>query len=233
MLFISPPFGNYISLPHTKRIKGSYTLHPREGLLLQILKTLRFSFKYNGWINKIGLRNKGLQYGIDNYCHKTDILSIAIMRESEIKPILKILPESTNIELNISCPNINKKLDDKSIEKFLNPKREWCIVKLSPLTKNETIHKYYNIGFRQFHCCNTLPVLKGGLSGPSLIPYVSKMILEIKQYPQTLVIAGGGIQNIETLNFYKGMGANHYSISSLLFNPIKFSIFYNKYIKSP
>ena len=95
MLFISPPFGNYISLPHTKRIKGSYTLHPREGLLLQILKTLRFSFKYNGWINKIGLRNKGLQYGIDNYCHKTDILSIAIMEESEIKPILKILPETT------------------------------------------------------------------------------------------------------------------------------------------
>ena len=232
MLFISPPFGNYISLPHTKRIKGSFTLHPRDGLFIQILKTLRFSFDKNGWINKIGLRNKGLQYGIDNYNHKTDILSIAIMKESEIEPILSMLPHWTNIELNISCPNINKKLNDNGIEKFINPTREWCIVKLSPLTKNETIHRYYNIGFRQFHCCNTLPVKNGGLSGPSLIPYISKMILEIKMYPQTLVIAGGGIQNIETLNFYKGLGANHYSISSLLFNPIKFFIFYNKYTKS-
>ena len=107
MLFISPPFGNYITLPNTKRIKGSYTLYPREGLLLQILRTLRFSFKDNGWINRIGLRNKGLQYGIDNYCHETDILSIALLNENEIKPILKILPENINIELNVSCPNIN------------------------------------------------------------------------------------------------------------------------------
>ncbi len=227
MLFISPPFGNYVSLHNTKRIKGSYTLYPREGLLLQILKTLRFSFKHGGWINKIGLRNKGLQYGLDNYCHETDILSISIIEESEINPVLKMLPENVNIELNISCPN--KKVNDKSMEKFLNPKREWCILKLSPLTKNETIRTYYNNGFRQFHCCNTLPIQNGGLSGPSLIPYISKMILEIKKYPQTIVIAGGGIQNMETLNFYKGMGANHYSISTLLFNPIKFSMFYNKY----
>ena len=47
---------------------------------------------------------------------------------------------------------------------------------------------------------------EGCLCTPSLIPYISKMILEIKMYPQTQVIAGGGIQNMETLNFYKGMG---------------------------
>ena len=53
MLFISPPFGNYIHLPQTRSIKGSYTLEPRDGLILQILKTLRFSFDKNVWINKI------------------------------------------------------------------------------------------------------------------------------------------------------------------------------------
>ena len=61
MLFISPPFGNYIQLPNTMSIKGSYTLEPRPGLILQILKTLRL-VKYNdtySWINKIGLRNPG------------------------------------------------------------------------------------------------------------------------------------------------------------------------------
>ena len=47
MLFISPPFGNYIHLPNTMSIKGSYTLEPRSGLILQIMKTLRF-INYNG-----------------------------------------------------------------------------------------------------------------------------------------------------------------------------------------
>ena len=232
MLFISPPFGNYIHLPQIKSIKGSYTLEPRDGLILQILKTLRFSFDKNGWINKIGLRNKGLQYGIDNYDHETDILSIAIMNESEIKPILKMLPENTNIELNVSCPNINKQLNDKGIGQFLNPQREWCIVKLSPLTNNYTIEKYYSIGFRQFHCCNTLPIANGGLSGPTLIPYVSEMIKNIKKYQNTVVIAGGGIQNIQTLNSYKNLGASNFSVSSLFFHPIKSAIFFNDYYKN-
>ena len=66
MFFISPPFGNYINLPHTTSIKGSYALEPRSGLLPQILKTLRYSFQHNGWINKIGLRNPGIDYAIKN-----------------------------------------------------------------------------------------------------------------------------------------------------------------------
>ena len=36
MLFISPPFGNYIFLPYTKSIKGSYTLEPRTGLFSEL-----------------------------------------------------------------------------------------------------------------------------------------------------------------------------------------------------
>ena len=55
-LFISLPFGNYIDLPYTIPIRGSYTIEPRKGLLLQVLKTLRYSYENNGWINKIGLR---------------------------------------------------------------------------------------------------------------------------------------------------------------------------------
>ena len=231
MLFISPPFGNYLNFENTKSIKGSYTLHPRDGLISQILKTLRFSYDKNGWINKIGLRNPGLKYGIEHYNHKTDILSIAIMDESEIKPILEMLPETTNIELNVSCPNINKKLNDKGIGKFLNPHREWCIVKLSPVTKETTIEKYYSIGFRQFHCCNTLPVKNGGLSGPTLIPYVSNMIKIIQKFPNTIVIAGGGIQNMKTLHTYKHLGADHFSISSLLFNPFKSALFFKNYMR--
>ena len=38
-LFISPPFGNYLNLPNTTPIRGSFTLYPRNGLFMQILKT--------------------------------------------------------------------------------------------------------------------------------------------------------------------------------------------------
>ena len=70
MLFISPPFGNYINLPFTTSIHGSFTNEPRDGLLKQILKTLRYSFENKGWINKIGLRNKGIDWALKNVPQK-------------------------------------------------------------------------------------------------------------------------------------------------------------------
>ncbi len=232
MLFISPPFGNYLNfLPNTISIKGSFTYEPRNGLFLQILKTFRYSFKHNGWINKIGLRNKGIDYAIENYNKNRDIISIAILKEDEINKFLKKIPEDMNLELNISCPNINKKLICNNLQDFLNEKRKWCIIKLSPLTEMELIDKYYESGFRQFHCSNTLPVKNGGLSGESLIPYTSELIKQIKEkYPDTELIAGGGIRSIDTLLYYKECGANHFSISTVILNPILFSILYSDYI---
>ena len=93
MLFISPPFGNYFDFKHTTSIRGSFTLEPRTGLIGQIIKTLRYSYKHGGWVNKIGLRNKGLMWALEKYKNSDDIISIAILNENEIKPILKILPE--------------------------------------------------------------------------------------------------------------------------------------------
>ena len=89
------------------------------------------------------------------------------------------------------------------------------------------------MGFRQFHCCNTFPIILGGLSGPVLIPFVEEKIKYIKnKYKDCEVIAGGGIQSIDTLNYYKKIGADHFSISSLCFNPIRFGWFYYNYLMS-
>ena len=228
MLFISPPFGNYLNLPDTISIRGSYTLNPRPGLILQILKTLRYSTEYNGWINKIGLRNKGIDYAIENY-KKPDIVSIAILEEHEIDIIESKIPKDMNLELNVSCPNVEKNLINQNLKKFISPDRDWCIVKLSPDTKIETIDKYYKDGFRQFHCCNTykLETGQGGLSGPHLIPYVSNLITTIKtKYPDTTVIGGGGVRNIKVATNYLERGADHISVSTLCFNPLLFGMFY-------
>lgn len=231
MLFISPPFGNYINLPNTTQIKGSYTLEPRHGLLGQILKTLRYSYEYNGWINKIGLRNKGIDYAIKNYNTK-DVYSIAILNPSDIKTIQNKIPDDMNIEINVSCPNAEKKMIHDGLKEFLNNQRKWCIIKLSPVTNITLIDQYYKEGFRQFHCSNTLPVKEGGLSGKTLIPYNKKLIETItNKYDDVEIIGGGGITGIQDIINYKKIGASHYSISTLCFNPIKLGILYYKYLQ--
>ena len=82
-MFISPPFGTYIDLPKSISIKGSFTLNERKGKWSQILKTLRY-IPGLGWVNKIGLRNPGIDYAVKNY-KKGTIVSIAIMNKCEIK----------------------------------------------------------------------------------------------------------------------------------------------------
>ena len=68
------------------------------------------------------------------------------------------------------------------------------------------------------------------LSGPYLIPYVKEKITYIKKkYPDTEVIAGGGVRSIETANMYRSLGADHISVSTLCFNPIMFGYFYAMY----
>ena len=232
MFFISPPFGNYINLPNTTQIKGSYTLEHRDGLISQIFKTLRYSYTYNGWVNKIGLRNKGLDYAIENY-NKQNVYSIAILNEEEIPKILDKIPEDMNIELNISCPNAEKKMINNGLYDFLNNKRKWCIIKLSPKTEIDLVDNYYKQGFRQFHCSNTIPIKEGGLSGQSLIPYNNKLITSIKsKYDDVEIISGGGIRQWNDVINYKSLGASHFSVSTLCFNPVRLSILYYDYLKN-
>ena len=154
-----------------------------------------------------------------------------VLNEKEIPILINKIPNEMNIELNVSCPNLDKKMINNGLSLFLNEKRRWCIIKLSPKTDNNLIDSYYKQGFRQFHCSNTLPIKEGGLSGKSLIPYTNNLILYIKnKYPDTELIAGGGIQNIDAFNYYKKLGADHFSISSICFNPFRLSWFYFNYL---
>ena len=230
MLFINPPFGNYLNIENTIPIRGSFTLYERKGLIYNIFKSLRYSFACGGWVNKIGLRNKGIDYAISTY-KKGEIISIAIINKHDVNILLKKIPNDMDIELNVSCPNTEKSLVNNGLSKFINNEREWCIIKLSPICDDKLIDKYYKEGFRQFHCSNTLPVRYGGLSGPSLIPYTTRIVKYIKKhYPDTIVIAGGGVRNIDQAKNYENIGADHISVSTLFFNPILSWIFLKKYL---
>ena len=228
MLFISPPFGNYIHFHKNTPIRGSFTLKERPGKWGQILKTLRY-IPGMGWVNRIGLRNPGIDYAIKTY-KKGEIISIAIMDQKEIKPIVDKIPDNMDIELNVSCPNTDKHMINTGLKVFLNKNRNWCIIKLPPIDFNDDFDRYYKEGFRQFHLSNTLPTKYGGLSGPMLKPYTTKNIQYIrKYYPGCIIIAGGGIRSMKDVEEYREVGADHFSVSSLCFNPIAFLKFYNEF----
>lgn len=231
-VFVAPPFGNYINLPNILSVRGSFTVEPRSGLFQQICKTLRFSSQHNGWINKIGLRNKGIDYGIEKYGKSStgngNVISIAILQKTDISEFLSKIPTNTNLEINVSCPNAEKSMIDEDIDKFLHSERKWCIIKVSPLISHNKLDSYYEKGFRQFHMSNTYPTDAGGLSGPYLIPHNKKNIEYMRnKYPDATIIGGGGVQTPEHIELYKSFGANHISVSSLCFNPIKFLRFYS------
>lgn len=97
-------------------------------LISQIIKTLNYDFNNKGWVNKIGLRNKGIDWAIKKYkFDKESIISIDIM---DYKKILK----NMDLELNIICPNVKNNLIHDDLYKLLNKEREWCSIKLSPVT---------------------------------------------------------------------------------------------------
>jgi dihydroorotate dehydrogenase len=244
-LYISPPFGNYMFLlPRFNKVRcvyGSYTLYPRPGLFGQILKTLRYSTEHNGYRNKIGLRNKGIEWMINKLEHsifsriyKNDVVSIAIKELDEVDKFLEKIPDDTNLEINVSCPNTEKDMEKRSIEKFLNPKRKFCSVKCSPLTTFEEVDYLYKIGFRTFHFSNTYPTKLGGISGITLIPFTSKLVKYTKdKYRENAhIIAGGGVRNTDTSALYESLGADSISISTLCFNPFLLINFYIKTILS-
>ena len=135
------------------------------------------------------------------------------MEKEQIEKFNEIIPKDTNLEINVSCPNTNKHMINDGIHIFLNPKRKWCIIKLSPIADQKLIDSYYKQGFRQFLCSYTLPTPTGGASGPILIKYTSDLIYYINKN-------------------YKKMGASYFSVSTLFFSPIKtIDFFYNYYKK--
>ena len=102
------------------------------------------------------------------------------------------------------------------------------------------VDHYYDIGFRQFHCSNTFPIhetsgngeraYRGGLSGPFLIPYTEALIEYLRNKDDVEIIAGGGVRSVEDAEWYKKMGADHISASSLFFNPFAAGLFWWRYI---
>ena len=220
--FISAPFGNYIKLPDTISVTGSWTYKRRAGLFPQIVKTLRYT--KDGWINKIGLRNAGVVTGLKKTLD-SEVLSLAAIEKNDWIGLFSIVSSTTNVEINISCPNLDKDIGAVSLNGFgLWPQsnREWCICKIPPTASNDLIDKIVDTGYTQIHASNTLYSLHGGQSGKVLTPYTNRIIQYIKhKHPHVTVIAGGGVMSRKDADDYFDRGADYVSLGSVCFTPWK------------
>ena len=219
--FISAPFGNYIKPKGTIPVTGTFTLNPQGNRFWAVLKTLRYNTAHNGWTNRLGLPNPGIREGLKK---SSTVISIAEMNKGDFQRLNVLIPENQSIELNLSCPNLEKKLTWESAKCFDSEKREWCIAKLSPLTTPEELKFVVEfLGFTQLHFSNTLPTIYGGLSGPVLRRYTMELIdLARSEYGNSVeIIAGGGVSDFGSVMDYLSNGADHISLGSVCFHPFK------------
>ena len=216
--YIAAPFGNYLHKPDMYSVMGTYTLQPRPGLLKQILKTLRYSFHYKGWVNKLGLRNPGIHDAINKYYQNPSrrIISLYGFNKGEWETLAKYT-RGMKQELNLSCPNVENKFHNTGCPVELFPD---AILKMSPLTTEEEIVMYMERGVRRWHFSNTLPVSQGGLSGKTLMQYNRKLIkFTLSEDKRAKVIGGGGVTSMSDVRFYKDLVCIGVSLGSVCFLP--------------
>lgn len=182
---------------------------------MQTVKTFR-KIK-GGWVNKIGLRNKGI-YNVD--FNRNDWFSIAgINNDWDI--FAEYIPAWVKLELNLSCPNVNSYvITDKQLARFAT-KYSNIIIKYPPTIVPSIVFDHYNIGVRRVHIANTLPTERGGISGKPLKPYNLAAVKAIAKIglPELRIVGGGGVYTVQDAVDYINAGATSISLSTGLFNP--------------
>lgn len=239
-VIVSAPFGNYPNL--LRRLTGAdftptmgtFTANPRGmwdkpygSRLLRILLTLRYSPTFKSWKNKIGLKNPGVRWlqervhskklAVDDKIvsifgwdmHEWEILARAM---NDIRPMY--------VEVNASCPNVDKPPFTVELFQMLDSFGLRTIVKLPPVGYRNLAEMAWTSGVRAFHATNTLPTPKGGLSGKALKPVALEVVRDLRmRFPLATIIGGGGISTPDDAMEFQERGANHVAVGSMLFNP--------------
>lgn len=235
-LIISAPFGNYVQPGDCTPTLGTFTNERRPGRLMQIIRTVRYSPSLGAWVNKIGLRNPGIDW------------LTARVREAKVSVADKLVSvhgfdaqqwdrllgvaaglAPLGIELNMSCPNIGhvnwpEWLFERAAERAAAA-GHIVVVKVPPVNYRQMVEQALGAGVRHIHCCNTIPVPAGGVSGKPLKPVALQCIRDVrsvaasKNINDLRIIGGGGITTPTDIDDYAAAGANHFAIGTKCFNP--------------
>jgi dihydroorotate dehydrogenase len=230
-LVVGAPFGNWFSYPGVVSTIGTYTWEARGGpwrRLWRMVATLRYHPGV-GWTNKLGLPNLGIRaVGYRDIDGK--ILSIHGFNEQEWNElagwVLRALGEGATpvaIELNLGCPNVGRR---PAIGEVIPAVRSLMyrvplLAKLPPVRWLDVAVPLWDAGVNGYHCCNTMPIAGGGLSGSALKPYSLWAIRDIRsrlgEHP--VLLGGGGFRNRVDYIDYRRAGADSVAIASVLLNP--------------
>jgi len=205
----------------------------------------------SGIINSVGLENPGIEKFCKDYL--ADILRLKTVRiisiggasAGEIIEAIRIFQKHQykifdGIELNISCPNIEKGglciaqspyEVRKTVQKVLKIARLPVIVKLSPNVTDisEVARSALDAGAKVLSLINTVSSLAvdwrrrksmlggftGGLSGPAIKPIALKMVYDVVTKTKAEVIGIGGIMNAEDVMEFLAVGAQAVQIGTL------------------
>lgn len=227
-VIISPPFGNYIERDWATSVKGTFTLNRRWGLWWRVLTTLRKT--EGGWINDIGLRNKGIKnVSYKKLSRDNQIISIAGTSGSEWMQLIDHLSTDTLntptplwTELNVSCPNVTCDADVSIFWMAVSQLENVC-VKVAPTHSGCLVIEHaYRAGIRTVHIGNSHPTKRGGESGLLAKTAALNSIAWAKdKYPDLTIIGGGGIYTPRDARDYRDAGVDHYSLSTIWFTPSK------------
>lgn len=233
-LVVSAPFGNYVQPAGATATLGTFTAAARPGRLLQIIKTVRRYGRIGAWVNKIGLRNPGIDWLVGRVkSGKIDVsdklVSIHGFSDTDWSTLLEKISviKPMGVELNMSCPNVGE--IDWPVDLFKDAMEcplDFVVVKIPPVNYADLFAQAYDAGVRVFHCCNTLPVPVGGLSGKPLKPVSLQCIGQIRKdlgeekFGDLTIIGGGGVRDVADVDDYAAAGAKHVAIATRVMNPI-------------
>jgi dihydroorotate dehydrogenase len=220
---VSPPFGHYIRF--NKRIvpiRGTFTIDRRLGIIKNALSTFRRDQSRDGWVNRMGLVNVGINNILP--LNPDHIYSITAFNEHDWQRLFELIHSYIVLELNVSCPNEKEPLISRNtIEKFIY--KYDIIVKLPSNDFNETLEKYEHfrqLGITNFHIGNTIKVKEGGLSGREIQKVSLPIIEQIKERDtRCFIIGGGGIYSPEDVKRYRNAGADAFSLATIFMTPWK------------
>ena len=232
-LIISAPFGNYIQPKGTTATIGTFTAARRGGVInraWRVLLTVRYYPKAKAWINKIGLRNPGIDWLVSK-CNagKVDVSDKLVSIHGFTPEDWAVLIEKTAalkplaIELNMSCPNVGHiSWPEDLFQRAAAALPGAIIVKIPPVNYDTMVEQAYAANLRMFHCCNTLPNPGGGMSGKPLMAVALQCIQDLKRKPyfdDLTIIGGGGIYEADDIDAYADLGVKHAAVGTKVMNP--------------
>ena len=205
----------------------------------------------SGIINSVGLENPGMEMFCKEYLPEMGriktvrIISIGGASADEIIQAIRLFQQHKyrvfdGIELNISCPNVEKggrciaqsaQEVRKTVRQVLKVAKLPIIVKLSPNVTDivEIARAALSAGAEVLSLINTVsalavdyrngkPVLggiTGGLSGPAIKPIALKMVYDVVSKTKADVIGIGGIMNATDVLEFLSVGAKAIQVGTL------------------